>query len=68
MHDAVTRKTAEVLDQHLQVTQNQVPGAVVANPCLCGWGEWGHWHTYHVAEKLQEAGLLIDDQSRSTPG
>lgn len=35
--------------------------------CLCGWAELGKSHAGHQVAKLREAGLLVQDESGSTP-
>lgn len=53
--EITTDRVVEVLLQHYQI-ENRGPG--VANPCVCGWGEWGACHARHVAKTLAAAGLL----------
>lgn len=53
-------KTSDVLTQHQRLDIGH---------CLCGWGvdtgQLGRSHSKHVAEILQRAGLLPDDDARA---
>lgn len=35
--------------------------------CLCGWAELGKSHAGHQAAELRKAGLLVQDETDSTP-